>query len=414
MTDIKIKIFLSYSHKDEQLCLELQKHLTPLKRAQIISSWYDREIKPGFDWDKEIKQNIKESDIILFLLSPDFLNSDYIYEKEIKQAIEQHNSGTSTVVPIMLRKCDIEFTPFKHIQGLPTDLETINSKKWYTCDDAFFDVIAGLKRIIAKTKERKSILSDEETIWNAAREMNTINGYLNYLETSKLKTKLTDAIKYIGNLNTNHISGYMSSNNIDKLEIELLERERKRIAMELHDNIGSRLVMIRMVLHTLKIKSKELDKLKLATEEVISLTRKISRSLIIISETEFDLKEAILDLQSSALLTKKLEFELKMKNIENITNPQLEINIFRIIQELINNVLEHSKASRVELTITKTNEFLTLIVTDNGIGFDTSTKYSGIGLKNIQSRVQYYNGNVIKSVTQYGSSFTIRIPLVQS
>jgi len=414
MSDIKVKIFFSYSHKDEQLCLELQKHLGPLKRAQIISHWYDREIKPGTDWDHNIKSNIKESDIILFLISPDFLNSDYIYENEIRQAIEQHNLGKSIVVPIMLRKCDIEFTPFKHIQGLPTDLEPITSKKWFTPDDAFFDVIEGLKKIIGKAKEKKGIVLQEEVFWNKTEQKNTIEGYLYYLEHSKLRTNLQKAITRIGDINSATANNYVTAPNTDKLEIELLERERKRIAMELHDDIASRLSVIKLTLYSLNLDGEIYETLKLATDEVISSVRKISRSLRMnISDNEFDLKESILELQSAVLRTNKLEFDLKMENIENLGNPQLEINVFRIIQELINNVLQHSKANKVILVISKTNNLLTLSVTDNGIGFSQDKQIYGIGLKNIRSRVQYYNGNETCESSEKGTSFNISIPLTQ-
>lgn len=413
MTEIKVKIFFSYSHKDEQLCFELQKHLGPLKRADIISSWYDREIKPGMDWDNNIKENIKCSDIILFLISPDFLNSEYINQNEIKLAIEQHNDGSSVVVPIMLRKCDIEFTPFKHIQGLPTDLEPINSKKWFTIDDAFFDVIEGLKKIIQKTREKKSIIIDEENIWMEAELNDTIEGYLKYFEQSKLKTKLDIAIKKISKLNILNIKNFTVLPNIDKLEIELLERERRKIAMELHDDLGSRLMFIKIAILGLKLDTEIYEDLKQALEEVISSVRRISRSLRLgISDNEFDLKEAILELQSWVLKTNKIDFNLKMNNIENIATPQLEINIYRIIQELINNVLQHSKANKVDLLINNKNNLLSLIISDNGSGFNKNEKYNGIGLKNIQSRVKYYNGTISIDSSEKGTTFKISLPKV--
>lgn len=415
MTDNDVKVFLSYSHRDEKLCLELQKHLNPLRRAKVISNWYDREIKPGEDWDNNIKKNIKESDIILFLISPDFLNSEYIYENEIKQAIEQHNAGVSAVVPIMLRKCDIEFTPFKHIQGLPTDLEPINSRRWFTMDDAFFDIIEGLKRIIGKTKERKSILTHEEIIWNKAKNDNSIEGYLGYLKSSKLKVNLDKAIQSIGTINSKYLGDYNQLKSTDRLELELLQRERKKISMELHDDVGSRLSIIKLMLGTQDIKNEVKEDLNLALEEVTSSIRKISRSLFIdYSENEFDLKEAILELQTTVLKTSKIDFILEMKNIENTQNPQLEINVFRIIQELVNNVIEHSRASKLEIVILKSSELLTLTVSDNGIGFNYEKKYEGIGLKNIRARIKYYNGTEERKIGKHGSTFIITIPTINS
>lgn len=395
------------------LCLELQKHLNPLRKADIVSSWYDREIKAGSDWTGSIKENLASSDIILFLISPDFLNSEYIYENEIRQAIEQHNSGTSIVVPIMLRKCDIEFTPFRQIQGLPTDLEPINSKKWYTIDDAMFDVVEGLKKIILKTRERKSVLTAEESLWEKAMQENSIESYLAYLKESRLKIKIDEALNKIGDLNAGQFKDRASGVD-DKLEIELLQRERERIAMELHDNVGSRLALVKFLMLSVKMEGRDLEDAKLAIDEVMSVIRQLSRFLRInYNDNEFDLKVAILELQSMIIRTNKMEFELVMNNVEDIKNSQLEVNIYRIIQELVSNVIKHSGATNMLLSIEKTNDFVIFSVKDNGKSFDLNNERRGIGLKNIKSRVDYYNGKLGLSSNETGTSIEIQLPIAR-
>ncbi len=237
-----MKLFISYSHKDEALCKELQTHLVPLERNNIITQWYDREINGGEDFENSIKLNIAESDIILFLLSPDFLASKYINETEVKLAMEQHEIGKSVVVPIILRKCQFDLTPFKNIQGLPTDLEPVNSMKWVSKDDAFFDIVEGLKNIIRHQEKKKEILEDEETKWKVAKDVNTIDSYLKYLKNSRLRTKLDEVIFIVGKLNFEKFKLNKEQNTI---ELEIIDRERQKIGMELHDNIGALLTIIK-------------------------------------------------------------------------------------------------------------------------------------------------------------------------
>ncbi len=151
----KVKLFVSYSHKDRELCDELQKHLTPLRLANLIEDWHDKEILPGDAWDNEIRKHLQSADIVVFLLSADFLSSTYIYENEIKVAFEKHHNGEIVIVPVMVRKCDIEMTGFDLIQGLPRDLVPVVSSKWHSRDDAYFEVVSGLKKIIVNLRDKK-------------------------------------------------------------------------------------------------------------------------------------------------------------------------------------------------------------------------------------------------------------------
>ena len=87
------KIFISYSHKDETHRSELEVHLAMLKRKKIVSVWHDRKIVAGDEWKNEIDNNLESADIILFLISPDFLASEYCYDIEVKKAMERHKAG---------------------------------------------------------------------------------------------------------------------------------------------------------------------------------------------------------------------------------------------------------------------------------------------------------------------------------
>src|SRR5688572_2831891 len=96
---LPIKVFYSYSHKDEQFRQELEAHLSALKRINIISEWHDRKITAGEEWSNAIDQNLETAQIILLLISADFLNSDYCYEIEMKRAMEKHETKEAIVIP---------------------------------------------------------------------------------------------------------------------------------------------------------------------------------------------------------------------------------------------------------------------------------------------------------------------------
>ena len=118
-----IKIFYCYAREDEELRNELEKHLKPLKRSGLISEWHDRQIKAGTDWECEIETHLNTASIILLLVSPDFIYSEYCYSKEMKRALERHVSGEAQVIPIILRPVHWEETPIGRLQALPTDGE---------------------------------------------------------------------------------------------------------------------------------------------------------------------------------------------------------------------------------------------------------------------------------------------------
>jgi hypothetical protein len=121
----KPKLFLSYSHSDEFYKLELEKHLATMKRNQEVEIWNDRMITPGQEWDKIINVELLNADIILFLVSSDFIASDYCNDIEVKTAIEKHNAGTAIVIPIIIRACDWQSTLFAKLQVLPKDAKPV-------------------------------------------------------------------------------------------------------------------------------------------------------------------------------------------------------------------------------------------------------------------------------------------------
>src|SRR3546814_935489 len=99
-----ISVFVSYSHKDESLREELETHLAMLKRRGVIDVWHDRRISPGTELDGAIDAALERAQAIILLVSPDFLASDYCYDREMKRAMERHEAGEARVLPVIDRK----------------------------------------------------------------------------------------------------------------------------------------------------------------------------------------------------------------------------------------------------------------------------------------------------------------------
>ncbi|WP_437807808.1 toll/interleukin-1 receptor domain-containing protein [Sorangium sp. So ce1078] len=114
-----VEIFLSYAQADEPLRAELEKHLAGLRRERIIEAWHDRKILAGADRAREIDARLSSSDVILLLVSPDFIGSDYCYDVEVKEAMRRYEAGAARVIPVLLRAVDWQAAPFARIQPLP-------------------------------------------------------------------------------------------------------------------------------------------------------------------------------------------------------------------------------------------------------------------------------------------------------
>jgi hypothetical protein len=139
-------LFFSYSHADESLRDELEKHLSGLRRHGVISSWHDRLITAGSDLDSAIDSFLNTSDVILLLVSPDFISSDYCYQREMTLALERHRRGEARVIPVILRPCDWQGLPFGKLLATPTDGRAITT--WSNRDQAFLDVVLAIKRAL--------------------------------------------------------------------------------------------------------------------------------------------------------------------------------------------------------------------------------------------------------------------------
>ena len=150
-----LRLFFSYSHKDDLLREQLETHLKLLQRQGLIQPWHDRRILSGNDWGNDIDDNLNRADIILLLVSADFIASDYCYDIEMTRAMERYESGEARVIPIILRPVDWRDTPFNKLSWLPQNGEPV--VQWENRDAAWLNVETGLKRVVESIKGDKQL-----------------------------------------------------------------------------------------------------------------------------------------------------------------------------------------------------------------------------------------------------------------
>ncbi len=159
-----IELFYSYAHEDERLRNELEKHLSLMKRQRLISQWHDRNIGAGTEWANEINTRLNTARIILLLISPDFIASDYCYSIEMTRALERHQAGEARVIPIILRPTDLKNSPFSKLQALPKDAKPIT--RWKDRDEAFLNVAEGIRKAISDLTATSSATQSSPQLWN--------------------------------------------------------------------------------------------------------------------------------------------------------------------------------------------------------------------------------------------------------
>lgn len=136
-------MFISYSHADKADKIALVKHLEPLRLLGLISQWNDQEIKAGERFDRIILEQLGVADIVLLLISIDFINSEYCYNKELTEALEREELGSARVIPILLRECVWQYTSFK---GLQMVAEAKPIDQWPSRDAAFKAIVQDIKK----------------------------------------------------------------------------------------------------------------------------------------------------------------------------------------------------------------------------------------------------------------------------
>lgn len=169
-----IDIFIGYAEQDKDLMERFRKQLSAAERIGLVDAWHDGEIEIGTDKAVAAKKAMEEAEIIVLLLSADFFASEYLYEVEMKRALELSNIGQATLVPVLLKECTWQLTPLANTQLLPKNNTPVTSEHWKHPDRAFKQVVDELIRIsnhirkeggdptVPYRPERKEDLSKEE------------------------------------------------------------------------------------------------------------------------------------------------------------------------------------------------------------------------------------------------------------
>ena len=197
------------------------------------------------------------------------------------------------------------------------------------------------------------------------------------------------------------------------------EEERSRLAKDLHDGLGGMLSGVKLSFVNMKenlIMDAEsvtsFEKSILQLDNTIAELRKVAHNLMPEALVKFGLKNAILDFCNSMQLSSKTKIIFEQLGTERLLSNTADLYIYRIVQELINNAIKHADADQILVQLTKTNDKVLLTVEDDGKGFNTELIRSakGIGLKNIQQRVDYLKGKIdIASQAAEGTSVNIEL-----
>lgn len=208
MSSDAVKIFISYAHEDEELQQMLRKHLDILG----LDVWVDREIRPGTEWNDDIQRELEAADVILLLMSVDFLSSDFVRKVEIPRALERHELGVSRVVPILLRTVAWDHLPLAALQAIPSDERWVTGTgAWNSLDEAITHVAKSVADI---ARDMEGIKAERRAIEQRAAE-----------ERELAAQKAADDYR-------REVAEALSDGRITSIEKETLEDARTRLGID--------------------------------------------------------------------------------------------------------------------------------------------------------------------------------------
>jgi len=147
---LALSAFISYSHADEKYLDRLHKHMSLLQREGSVETWADHQIVPGAKLDKAVLDALRSSDLFIALVSPDYIASNYCYEKEFEEALRLSENGKLHIVPVIVEPCDWLSSPFRQFMALPKDGKPIS--EWTNANVAYLDVVSGIRRLVSTGK----------------------------------------------------------------------------------------------------------------------------------------------------------------------------------------------------------------------------------------------------------------------
>jgi len=238
---------------------------------------------------------------------------------------------------------------------------------------------------------------------------------------NRLENKTTFIIGFMANMDDKKVvkEDIHSKHDLQKLIsdviLEAQEKQRREFGKELHDNVNQVLATAKMFLGMAECDAERKEEfirrsrlnLILAMEEI----RKLSKSMVTPS-LSIGLKDALIELAEQINFGGQINLRLSYRNKNNDKiSPEIEVMLYRIAQEQLNNILKHAEAKKVILTVVISNDLIKMSIKDDGVGFDITKRCNGVGLKNIETRVLYCSGKMnIKTVPGKGCAIEIIIP----
>lgn len=210
---------------------------------------------------------------------------------------------------------------------------------------------------------------------------------------------------------------YQQAVNFSRDLINMQEAERKRIASELHDSLGQKLIVIKnKVFRFTKTNStgfqQNPEALAGSVADAIQEVRSISYGLRPYQIDLLGLTQSIKSLVSETFDAANIQYTLNVDDIDSIKDQEMQINIYRIVQECVNNIVKHANATATNISVKITNAYLQIVITDNGTGFDIEKAHTGFGLKGIKERLHILNGTIQFTLLQpTGVNIAIQIPV---
>ena len=379
-------------------------------RFQKINELFINYSQGNFDYQVELSPQLDEIDA--FISNINMLGEELKATTISKNYFNNIFNAVSDIIFIMEKNGkmhDINEAGYQLLGYCPKGSEEIN----------MFNLFQN-KNDLAQFQKR---LEKFDSVVNMRTKLNDKNGKAIecMISANKMEDKGVGVTGYQG-----IIKDMTQEKEIENLVIRTIvdtqEKERERFARDLHDSIGQQLSGIKFFLATLKkmgsISGKKHDELLSESEEAINRAvvdlRSVCFNLMPRALESFGLTHAVPELCKKIEAQGSLLFNISISKKFPALNKSLEIAIFRIVQEFINNSIKHGKATKVGIKMKNSPQTIYVTLQDNGVGFNKNAldKFEGMGLKNVRSRVGSYNGEVvINSAVSKGTSYRLTIPL---
>lgn len=213
------KAFISYSHADEKILDRLHVHMAQLKREDKITTWFDKQIPAGSDLDDKISDSLSDSQYFLAIVSADYLNSEYCYNKEFQEALKLYQKGKIVIIPIIAEPCDWKTSPLGKIKAIPKDGKPIS--EWTNKETALLNVIDEIRRLV----ETKNSTMEDNKIYTFNEQVLAKNYKLKrdftQVDIIEFRDQSFEIIKNYFKNSLVEISG------VDQIQTKLINEEKK-------------------------------------------------------------------------------------------------------------------------------------------------------------------------------------------